>query len=466
MKLKSTNAGLSLLACLFAIVAVGFTSPLQAQTVVSVQPANGATEVPLDSSIVFTFSEAVDATTLVQSSTGDIFIGSLNWSANIIQPILNMTPSWSPDFTVLTLTYNEDLPGSSTITWEINPAGSPFFLKENAIGVFPFDNASGSFTTVEGSNCNPDGVPETYGKYRFFKNLIYVQVGASDPVLDAEVPAAASVSIESPAIDPVETATLMFPSGASTSLPSFLNQFVTGGAFDSQAEMDAAYPPGNYRMTMTRTLSPDTVVDMTVPATYPPTPKITNLQAAQSVDPTANFALQWQGFASATGDDLIVLSIEDGDTTVFTAPELCIPIDLPNTATAIQIPAGTLEADKLYGATLTFYKSFYFSTNSPAEFLTTGALAKSTQFTINTGVEVVTPDPQLSAFGFNPQGRFGFTAENLQVGTQYRIEYKQSLIPGAWTLIELVTPTAGSYPFVDNGSSDTAGNRYYRVIKP
>ncbi len=452
--------------CLLLVFAAGTVFRTNAQMVTGVQPASGSVDVPLNASIVITFSEAADDATLIQSSTGDLFIGSLNWSANIKQPILNMVASWSPDFKVLTLTYQEDLPGSSTITWEINPVGSIFSLKDGDTGAFPFANASGSFTTMEGNNCNPEGVPESFGRMFLSKSLQYVQTSALAPVLDSALPAVFAGIVKSPADNAVVAASLKLPNSTAQGLTPAGGQFFLSGEFDSQAEMDVAYPAGNYEMTMTRSAPPATVVNMGMTASYPGTPQVSNFPAAQAVNPALDFPLQWGAFSGASGSDAIVVSIQDGNTTVFEAPDLCVPIELPNTATSIVIPAGTLEAGKVYAATLSFYRSYYFSTNSPAGFLTSGALVKSTQFTINTSGSVVVPQPRLSTPGFAQGGVFTFTASNLTIGTGYQVEYSTTLLPDSWTFLEALTPAATSQPIVDSGSSDSTGQRFYRVIKP
>ena len=446
---------------LVLLLVLGMTLRADAQVVTSVQPPNGATEVPLNSSIVFTFDVPIEPTTLFQLTIGGIISGSLNWSDNI-DP-LEMIPTWSAGNTVLTLNYTGDLPGSSTISWEINPDSSFLKLADEET-FFPVQKTAGSFTTVEGSNCNPDGVPDSYGSYFLSKNLLYLQTSSSAPVLDPDSPALFFAGVESPAVNGVLAADLQLPGGGTENLFFAGGRYFTGGSFASQAEMDAAYPAGSYEMTMTRSIPPATVVPMTVPAAYPPTPRVTNFQPAQSVNPAANFTLTWEPFSSVAGDDRIVLTIEDGETTVFEAPDLCASIDLPNTATSIVIPAGTLASGRVYAGNLSFYKNFYFSTNSPAEFLTVGSMVKSTQFTINTGGVVPTPQPQLSTPSFTPGGRFTFTVSDLKIGTGYRVEYTTTLFPGSWTLLELLTPTTTSQPITDNGSSNLTGRRSYRVI--
>jgi hypothetical protein len=437
--------------CLLFIVSIGAMSRADAQTLTSEQPVDGAVDVPLSANIVFGFDV----------SLFPITFGAVTWSSNVDPN--KMSYAWSVNNTVLTCNYSGNLPGLSSITWEINPEGAAFLFDADTFT--PVEYASGSFTTVGGDDCNPDGVPDSYGRLLLFKVLSYSQTSASTPVLSAENPATFSALVDTPADNAVTAASLKLPNGSVSNLLSLGGEFILGGGFDSQAELDAAFPTGSYEMTMTRATPPATKVTMTVPSGYPTTPQVANYAAAQTVDPTVDFTLQWGAFAGATGSDLLILEIADGGNTILVAPDSCVPIDLPNNATSFVIPAGTLEEGKIYDGAITFYKTFFYNTNSPADFLSAGAMVKTTQFTINTGGTVSTPPPVLSSPAFNLGGKFAFTAGDLQVGTQYRLEYSTTLLPNFWTLLELLTPTAAVEPIVDNSSNEAAGQRFYRVIK-
>ncbi len=449
---------------LLFILAVGTVPGAKAQEVVFVQPTSGSTEVPLNNTIMIAFDMPIEPSSLVQGNIGGgQFAGSLLWSENI-DP-LKMIQTWLGENTVLMLNYQGNLPGASTISWEINPSPTDFYKLVDEETFIPVASASGSFTTVGGDDCNPDGVPDSFGRLLLFKYLGYSQTSASIPVLSAENPAAFSALVDTPTDNAVTAASLKLPNGSVSNLLSLGGEFILGEPFDSQAELDAAYPTGSYEMTMTRSTPPATKVTMTVPSGYPTTPQVANYAAAQAVDPTVDFTLQWGAFAGATGSDLLILEIADGDNTILVAPDSCVPIELANTATSFVIPAGTLEEGKIYDAAITFYKTFFYSTNSPADFLTAGAMVKTTQFTINTGGTVSTPQPVLSSPGFNLGGKFAFTAGDLQVGTQYRLEYSTTLMPNSWILLELITPGAAVLPIMDNSSTESAGQRFYRVIK-
>lgn len=105
-----------------------------APTLISSNPANGATNVSVSNRTVsFTFNEAM------QSGY------SVLWSDNVNAS--NFTRSWSSDNKTITYTYNSDFPANSTISWTLNPSGWSLSFKDLAGNPLPADIYSGSFMT-------------------------------------------------------------------------------------------------------------------------------------------------------------------------------------------------------------------------------------------------------------------------------------------------------------------------------
>ena len=103
-------------------------------SLISSDPLNGATNVPLDKeTISFTFNEAM----------GDG--QSVTWASAIdIAAIINSI-SWSADNKTIVYTLNANLPTSSLITWELNPATHSLNFKDLAGN--PLPATTGSFRT-------------------------------------------------------------------------------------------------------------------------------------------------------------------------------------------------------------------------------------------------------------------------------------------------------------------------------
>src|SRR5947207_2172740 len=88
-------------------------------TIVSTVPADGATGVAPNSTVIFTFSEAMDPT-----GTSVLFFDPFN----TLNPILPTSPSWNSGNTVLTCTPLPSFPANKTIYWSVdgqNPDSEP-----------------------------------------------------------------------------------------------------------------------------------------------------------------------------------------------------------------------------------------------------------------------------------------------------------------------------------------------------
>ena len=96
---------------------------------------------------------------------------------------------------------------------------------------------------------------------------------------------------------------------------------------------------------------------MNLPAYVPPnSPQVSNYVAAQSVNPSQPFTLNWNTFTNGGSTDWILLEIEGGPVgALFETPIPGQPNALNGTATSVMIPAGTLPADSTNTAVLAFY---------------------------------------------------------------------------------------------------------------
>ncbi len=133
--MKSSSIPLAAALLLWTSVVLLVPSLARAQagpTIVSVDPPNGATGVPRSTSVVFTFSEAMDPT-----ATSATFFYSVGPSKVLIITL----PSWNGDNTVLTCTAQKlGFPVTVEIDWEV--AG------QSAAGVALSGQTNGYFSTI------------------------------------------------------------------------------------------------------------------------------------------------------------------------------------------------------------------------------------------------------------------------------------------------------------------------------
>lgn len=435
-------------------------------SLISSQPANGAVDVPVTASVVFVFDTPMEPSLAIHATdTTPFAVGSILWSSNISPG--NFQNSWNDDNTILTCNYTGNLPAGALITWKINPSNALIKLGAEE-DQFPANPANGSFSTA-GEACDPDGIPEDFGSAILLKSVTYRQTSAAAPVLDLEERPSFLAIASSPEGNAVTGASLTYPGPDSPiQLLDVFSQFFYLEEFDTQAELDAAYSNGTYTYSLTRETGGPTQFSMQMPVagSYPPVPQVANFAAAQNINPAQNFTLQFNALTGASGGDFIGLEIEDevGSILVLSAPDLCIPLELPNTATSFTIPAGTLAAGKTYVGYLTYGRSFFASLTSPPNFDSYGFVGRQTVFTLTTTGGVVVPQPQISGEAFQG-GFFALTLGNLEVGTTYRVQFSTTLEPGSWNLLQPVS-TATPMPLFDLDSSATSGQRFYRVITP
>lgn len=354
----------------------------QAPQLTAVMPMDGATNATTDALVVFTFDKPMNTTIpIVTESIPPFFIANVD----IVPTGFFATGIWSNDGLTLTCPSIQSMTPGTTFTWTLNPPGTTIPPLTEQFGTL-LATVSGSFTTggSGGEDCDPDGIPDTWGSYSLRKLAAYLQISTADPAPASEFPFSLTSFVSGPQAGPtVTSASLTLPNTTQSNLTQLApSNFILSDGRDTEAALDAAYPAGTYTLRFMQTGEPERVIPMSLPASGPPVPKIANYTAAQTVNAGQDFTLQWNSFAGAGVDDFIFLTITDVD---FEAPDPCVPRELLVADTSIVIPAGTLQSNQTYQAFLSFQNSFYQSTNTVPEMSGSGAFLRATEFTIKTG---------------------------------------------------------------------------------
>ena len=429
----------------------------------SVTPPNGDTNASLSSSLVFVFNQPMDTNVLVLPSFPPIFIGNLDVTpANYF-----LSGTWSADGRTLTCEPSSPLPAHAEVHWTLNPANSSFPLTSST-GV-PLMTVSGSFRTgsSSGGGCDQTGLPSGWGNYSINKNTSHEQTSAADPGPAAQSPFLFGSIVQSPSGGPPVTAgSVTLPDNTGHDLEGLGGTFFFSTNPPTQAALDSAYPAGSYTLRFTQTGQPERVIAMTIPALGPPVPKIANFSAAQAVDATQDFTLNWGPFTGAGANDFIDLVVSDDlGGVAFQAPDLCVPRNLLVTATSITIPASTLKTNQTYMATLSFGHVFYFSTNAVPQMAGSGSILRSTRFTIDTGSGGPgLPDPaNLTGTRLLPNG----DPEMDLTGTptrSYSIERTGSLSTPNWTPVGSVGMDATGKGIFQDTQPNKTFPLFYRAV--
>ncbi len=429
---------------------------------VSSTPADESLNVALDAVVTFLFDQPMKKITTI----GD----AVQWVETGIDPA-NFVYSWSADGLILTCDYTGDFPASTVVAWTLNPESSSVKLESEATGEpLPDDTYSGYFMTGQGGggdDCTPDGIPDYWGGYSIYKQVEYQQTSGSDPVTAPPTPYNFGVYISSPRQGPVVTSgSVTPPGGAKINLGSGpmsgFHYFSDEPA--SESDLNTKYPAGNYALRFTRAGEAERAIQMTLPTVTVPVPKVANYGEAQAVNYAQNFTLRWNSFAGAGENDFISLVVtETMGKVVFQAPDLCVPRELPVTATSIVIPANTFQNNKTYQGTLVFGRMFYFSTNTVPEMAGSGILSRQTQFAIKTGTGGTGTPATFTGSRLLPNGNPEMTLTGTPLSL-HTIQRSGAVGNPAWTTVGAVTMNAAGTAVFEDTQTDKVFPLFYRAI--
>ena len=434
-----------------------------APQVVSFAPPNGETNAALNSSLVFVFNQPMDTNVPVLASFPPFLVGNLD-----VTPANHfLSGTWSADGRTLTCEASSPLPANADVNWTLNPANSMLPLTSSS-GV-PLMTVSGSFRT--GSNgsggCDQTGLPPGWGNYSINKTSFYEQTSAADPLPAAQSPFFFGAFVQSPSSGPTVTGgSVTRPDNTQDGLQGLGGSFFFSTNPPTEPALDAAYPGGNYTLRFTQTGQPERVIAMTMPALRPPVPKVANFAAAQAVDATQDFTLNWGAFTGAGANDYISLSVSDTlGRVAFQAPDLCVPRYLLVTASSIAIPANTLKTNQTYSATLSFGRGFYFSTNAVPQMAGYGSILIGTRFTIDTGPGGPTlADPaSLTGSRLLPNGNPEIDLRGTPTRS-YSIERSGSLATPNWTSVGSVGMDATGKGIFQDTQPNKTYPLFYRAV--
>ncbi|MHB1308200.1 MAG: Ig-like domain-containing domain [Limisphaerales bacterium] len=421
-------------------------------TFLAVQPANGATRVPVNQAVTFTFSEAMQT------------IQAIEWSANVAaNPVSYL---WSLDTTTLTCRFANHFPTNTVITWKLNPAGAATPFKDVAGNALAADLHSGSFATSPVDCTIDEGEDEDFGSFAWSKFTAHLQTSDAAPVPHPETLPMFNAFVSSPTNNPVTAASMKVPGGGSVTLTNFFfsKDFFFIEEHATEEAMDLARPLGAYEGVITRTSGGNFSSVLTIPANpYPPIPHVLNWTAAQTVDPHQDFTLTWNGFPNATTNDFITLSLHEQDGGFsLTAPDPCFPLILTAADKSLVIPKDTLAPNKTYEGSLTFSRAFSQHLPTP-DFYSQATIIRDLEFILKTGTAGTTPTaPKFISQRVLEDGKFELQFE-VKAPLNYVLERATSMPGTSWTTV--LTHQAAVNGTVIYSEAQTAGlaGAYFRV---
>jgi hypothetical protein len=266
--------------------------------------------------------------------------------------------------------------------------------------------------------------------------------------------------VELNALNSVTNMTLVNPAGRTIHPPvDEQGDSIDGFAgYASQADLDRFFPDGLYTLTLNTAHDGSRTFALELTnAAYPNPPTVTNLGAAQAINPSNAFTLSWIAFAGGTTNDRIFLEIEnDLGEWVFENNDQG---DIPGTATGFSLPANTLAPGRTYSGTLRFAKVVDSELAAYPGVTAAAVYLASTRFTLKT-----TGQPRPPGLQVLPPTNGWFRARiHGETGRIYTVEGADLLGPSAqWEPVNTQTAWDGTFDFTDF-SAPSRPRRFYRV---
>ncbi|MCI0539060.1 MAG: hypothetical protein L0Z50_27960 [Verrucomicrobiales bacterium] len=305
-------------------------------------------------------------------------------------------------------------------------------------------------STALGANVSVLGIGKTAG---------YFQTSASSVVPVASGPFSFRAFVELAPGGKLLLAIITPPSGnpAPLLLPPGGNIFNREEKFETERDLNAAYPPGTYRILTHTFTHAAAIASMNLPAdTFAGPPRIQNYDAAQIIDNNLDFMIAWQPFQGATKADLVQLQVTDlRGRQVFATPGIGATNALSSNTTSTLIPAGTLRANQTYFGKLLFGKFTSVDRAGYPDAVVLVGFFSETRFTL--GTMAPPPSPLRLAVAPPTDGLFRLEFPSLP-GKRYQIEVSSDL--ATWSSMLSTNATGSSISFLD---VETLPLRFYRV---
>jgi len=235
--------------------------------------------------------------------------------------------------------------------------------------------------------------------------------------------------------------------------------------FDSQAQLDGAYPNGTLFSPVRYTNTLYTVNDgvRTVELTYallslagnPATPQVVNFEAAQVIDHTAEFVLRFNNSGNPLIDLVQVLLLDSRSNIVHASPPPFSAGALTGASDSFRVPAGILPAGAELTGHITFVRPAGLATNAYPGAMGVPAVVRDTGFPMKTR-----PAPVPSMLEILPDAgvlpvRLRYTGET---NRNHHLQASENLT--TWTDLMVTNASVGT--FVDP-DSEWRPRRYYRM---
>jgi hypothetical protein len=233
--------------------------------------------------------------------------------------------------------------------------------------------------------------------------------------------------------------------------------------FNDGPTLDYYYPAGNglfppiYSVTMTGNNDGSQTANLSFDTkTYPQVPTFGDFDAAQSIDSTTAFTLQWNLSQGQTSDVVQVTIVGSASNLVFSSPAPFSNNALNGLSNSIVIPANSLPAGSQFQAHLSVGRPVGENTSSYPGATGVAVLGIDIQFPIIT--RPAPTRPLLTLLSARPAPpRLKFTGET---NRYYHVQYSTNFL--SWQELLVTNSPTGTGTVVDS-TSPVPGRRFYRI---
>lgn len=297
--------------------------------------------------------------------------------------------------------------------------------------------------------CLTNTVPAGYGTLTLLESISFSQTSDATPSESTNPAPALVAEISSPSAFTISNALLSNTRGFSLAL-AYQGGGQSSGTtnFTSEAALATALPAGvwntSFQLVFTNT---DSFVGFSVfnlSSNTAPVPQLANHTAAQSINPSAPFALDWLPWIGATTNDRISLVIVDasGSPILSASTDCSGQFNLPVGATGFTLPAARLAPSTTYTGYLTFGASRLSSRDDGALLAQHSFHSRTTRFTLRTSSSGGSGEPGTLSAPTATASSLIFTLTGIP-GATYIVEASPDLL--AWNEQTRVTlPASGS----------------------
>jgi hypothetical protein len=349
------------------------TTPLVPARFESSVPGQFGVDVPVDSSILFRFTEPMDPA-----------YRSITWAGtNLLTN--GFTYAWHDANRVLLCSYSGNLPENADITWTLNLSGF-----RDALGTSLEGQESGSFHTVPVQDWETGAL--------LLKMRNYRQLADTPEIMGFE----GKASLESGAFNQFLPPMTLSNSNKLYTLEAdgTFVEYYLGANYASQTQLDAFLPNDTYTLAIPLPGGSTNLLTLNLGTedAYPQAPTIVNLSGLQNLNVSNQNFISWTPLANfstipTNGCSLIEIGInseEDGEELYWFEPG-----DTNITASTLSIPANTLWPGRTYQVNLAFMHVAEFKTNE--QVYTVAAFISKTEFTIKTAGTPILPVPSFQS---------------------------------------------------------------------